>query len=1023
MTTSAESDNHHSKEDPGMEVNNLSQGIKEVQSALDFIENAPMHKFANGMENLKSAINKNVASLEAATGVFKQVSSECDMIKVQLDTVTTENRELGQRLASWQNRLKEQEEESRKKEENVSQLLMQEQQKLKDKEVTLRQLRESKEAMEEGARTNVQMLVDKIKEKQRQMDEKEASLEQLRKEKEADELGMKAMLDELNGELGEKQRLLGEKDESLEQLRKEKEADELGMKAMLDELNGELREQQRLLGEKDESLEQFRKDKEANELGMKTMLDELNGELREQQRLLGEKNESLQQLQNEKQETDIQLQTIQEQLDAMKQEGTAYEQLTDQSEQELIELKNQNDRLTLKAAQFEAEIETLSKSLEDLEYKHKEMSESLRSTSREKERLEEEKEKLSAQVEESERELTALKGDLEALGKDEEGIAAELSLVNGKLREREDEFEKTLKENNYLARQREELLAREKELQAREKELEVENTREMKKIESLTNENEKFTTMLAERDEAIAHLSSDTEEKAMLDKKTDSIGSVIKGIREKLSREKEEIVKRKEEKERTLLKEREEKLVALNEEAEHENKILEEFFERDVNVVIGPIKEARMKRDKIEEDLASMTQEFKEKYGDYLEKDLVSVANKQREAEEELEAKLHGLIRQLPEELQKDLSKERILEGNLETIFKEEKLKIQERLLTGEQECEKGCDLKKYDLYQKYLKELGEVIEEAMKEKTLQINALPEDKRLVTLAFHELEESLRESEKIRRKSALELKKKMDEKKMNILERKITNSIQERDVEKSRTQELEKELKALKISKADTRIELRKLRAAGEEGKVKIESEFREKLEKELRGRLEIEYQDRFAAEVKKLDERPISKQKATRKTVKKPINEKKYPFVHCPSCDRRIEIRSTERPIEITCPGCENDLYIRDKVTDQANPGKDGTPVRSSSERSPDHGSSTAQSTGEVGDDGRSSASVTTSGSRRRISEDLISTLVDPSSDYSAPSTNRTREITCPFCGKKHNVPSDLTKRLTCTCGRRIRTE
>ena len=1020
-----------------MEINNLSQGIQEVQSALDFIENAPMHKFANGMENLKSAIKKNVVSLEAATGVFKQVSSECDTFKVQLETVTAENRKLEKSLGSWQNRLKEQEEESRKKEEKVSQLLMQEQQKLKDKEVTLRQLRESQEAKEEEARTNIQMLVDKIKEKQQQMDEKEVSLEQLRKDKNANELGMRAMLDELKGELEEQQRLLDEKDESLQQLRKDKEAKELGMKAMLDELNGDLEEQQRLLGEKDESLQQLRKDKETDELEIKVMLGRFSRELEEKQRLLGEKDESLQQLRNEKQETEIQLQTIQEQLDAMKQEGTAYEQHTDQSEHELIELKNQNDRLTLKAAQFEAEIETLSKSLEDLENKHKEMSESLRSTSSEKERLEEEKNKLSAQVEEAEREMTALKGDLEALGKDEEGAAAELSLVNGKLREREDELEKTLKENNYLAQQLEELLAREKEvqarekellardkeLQAREKELEKENTREMKKIESLTNENEKLTTMLAERDEAIAHLSSDTEEKAMLDKKTVSIGTVIKGIREYLSREKEEIVKRKEEKERTLLKEREEKLVALREEAEHENKILEEFFERDVTVVIGQIEEARMKRNKIEKDLTSMTPEFKKKYGDYLEKDLVSVANKQREAEEDLESKLHGLIRQLPEELQKDLSKERILEGNLETIFKEEKFKIQKRLLTGEQEMEKECDLKKYDLYQQYLKELGEVIEEAMKEKTLQINALPEDKKLVTLAFHELEESLRESEKIRRKSALELKKKMDEKKMNILERKITNSIQERDVEKSRTQELEKEVKALKISKADAQTELRKLRAAGKEWKVKNESEMREKLEKELRGRLEVEYRDRFAAEGKKLDEMPISKQKATRKTVKKPITEKKYPFVHCPSCDRRIEIRSNDRPIEITCPGCENDLYIRDKVADQANPGKDGTPVRSSSERSPEQGSSPGPSPGDVEWGGRPATPGTNPGSSRRISEDLISTLADPSSEYSAPSTNRTREITCPFCGKKHNVPSDLTKRLTCTCGRRIRTE
>lgn len=346
-------------------------------------------------------------------------------------------------------------------------------------------------------------------------------------------------------------------------------------------------------------------------------------------------------------------------------------------------------------------------------------------------------------------------------------------------------------------------------------------------------------------------------------------------------------------------------------------------------------------------------------------------------------------------------------------------------------EKERVIERQRHELYQTYLNELGALCQNATSQLLEHLDPLPEGRRLFGIAIHELSETIKEVDKVRRKFALDLKRRLDDKKLSTLEQQLNTARQEVEHEKAQSAEYEKQINELNRNLGLAQTEIRRRMASMEEWKQERSSELikqltgeiRETLERELRDDLEkqlrISLEDQIREELKMEMKRAPSQSgnsngRPVKRTVKTPKVNDPLPFVTCPTCRAHIEIDSNVRPLTVRCSGCENEYIIREKQDSTA-----GVP-----------GDQLSDSPGSHGDEHTISM-----GSGSLLSDDLVSTLGGKprKSSYlptgmvggAASSMNvkhEAREITCPHCSKVHKIPGDFLGRFTCSCGRRIRT-
>jgi len=337
------------------------------------------------------------------------------------------------------------------------------------------------------------------------------------------------------------------------------------------------------------------------------------------------------------------------------------------------------------------------------------------------------------------------------------------------------------------------------------------------------------------------------------------------------------------------------------------------------------------------------------------------------------------------------------------------------------QEIIKGFERKRNELYQNYLRELGSISESALNDLMNRLDPLPHASKLFAMTIHEFGETIKEIDRTRRKFAVDLKRRMDERRQIGLENRLEQAMVEISKEKERAKDMAKEIDDLTRSLTMNQAELRKRISSDEEWKTRYSADLRETLTEEIRSDLEQtirrDVEKRIRSEVMEEIKSRNGNNTASRvKQVKQPGNGKNanstMPFVRCPSCREKIIIRSTERPIEVTCPGCHNEYTIKDKDNDKESgnaPDNGNDPLRDDLQDTPDNALSTSESVSNAQD-------------HAVLPDNRTHSSVDPpSSGFSTPDSG-TRQITCPFCSKVHIVPVGLTKRLTCACGRRIRT-
>ena len=431
------------------------------------------------------------------------------------------------------------------------------------------------------------------------------------------------------------------------------------------------------------------------------------------------------------------------------------------------------------------------------------------------------------------------------------------------------------------------------------------------------------------------------------------------------------------------------------------------------------LKGAGKKREDIERDLVNMSPEFGERYGGHIQKDLIAARNEEAGAEEELRARKNAVVQAIPKELEDALSRGMLEEGKVEAIFMTEKSRIQEKSQKKVRGIERDFEHKRNELYQSYLKGLGEICDHGMEGIKRQINSLPQERRSLAIALHELEDSLRELEKVRRRFAVELKRKIEERKVETMEKRLSLSLENLEEERTKRKGLEKEVGELRRALTRARSEAR---SEGKEWKKsfelelgeRLEKEIRKALEKELRMTLEKEIRDELEAEFKRREKELSARQRRVKRTVREPAVRARLQFVRCPSCSTRIEVESDERPLVVMCPGCGSEYTLREKHGDTGSqeegfpdkkPGPTGQPALDSQANGP----------ADISDsqDMEQTPQVETASPPEPKERERADTLPPPHAN---------KEVVCPYCGKTHTVPASFSRKLTCSCGRRIRT-
>lgn len=359
------------------------------------------------------------------------------------------------------------------------------------------------------------------------------------------------------------------------------------------------------------------------------------------------------------------------------------------------------------------------------------------------------------------------------------------------------------------------------------------------------------------------------------------------------------------------------------------------------------------------------------------------------------------------------------------------------------------------ELYQTYLKKLGGLIEETTGNVLSMLRSLPGPTFEMTILLHEFEETIRELDRTRRKCAMEIKRRLDEKRSTGLENRLRQASAELGMANERNREMELEIEELTRTLAMNRAEFKRRFISEDEWKEsyarelrkQILHEVRETLEREIRGDMEKRIRAELENELRgrALNGNRVKQVKTSSSSLEThgpvppgPERNEPAPFVRCPVCTERIEILSPERPQNVQCPGCGSGYTIRDRQRDGTIPaihgGRDpGSGMGRSSDpdpyREPGDGYHTPAQPSAYRRDG--ATGYGSSQEKWSDVEDLLpsppdynGTEIPKSAARSSPfNTDETHRIECPYCGRAHMVPAGLTQRLTCACGRRIRTE
>ena len=519
---------------------------------------------------------------------------------------------------------------------------------------------------------------------------------------------------------------------------------------------------------------------------------------------------------------------------------------------------------------------------------------------------------------------------------------------------------------------------------------------------------------------------SNREEEASLERTREKPDTELRDIKkalESLISRKEKLLKNRQRDEITIENEREKRVEEAKNDAELSLKILEETLSKDLEMaeeirrkremeireklekesgiaeLTKKLEEAKRRREEIERDIENLGPELRAKYEKKFMEDLEEALEKEKAIAAELRRKAEEIDEKVAEEIRTKGLKGVPEEEKIRKQFEEERKAIEQRLQSQLMEIQRTYERKKNNIYQGYLKAMKDLQEEGMRELKHLINLLPEDKRHVSFLVFEYHETLREIEKSVRKFALDLKKRIEERKIEALERRLKTAEEEaerlrkeRGLLEEKLKELKRELEKERTEKPDVEALKRRLE---EELREKLRQEIKEDVEKQIRAELEKE-----------------QREKVGKKAVKKVKEEHRYPFVKCPECGERIEIKSDKRPLIVKCPGCGREYTLKTK---ESRNNKNELPATENE----------ASDTPERASKGEES----TSSNMEDFYEEHYFPHVGASAVQEVPymaqneqNSVGTKTVICPYCGKKHILPNNFTRKITCACGRRIRT-
>jgi len=420
--------------------------------------------------------------------------------------------------------------------------------------------------------------------------------------------------------------------------------------------------------------------------------------------------------------------------------------------------------------------------------------------------------------------------------------------------------------------------------------------------------------------------------------------------------------------------------------------------------------EARKAREKIEQDLHNLSPELRKLHEDEFYKWIEEAKIKENETNkllEEAEAKVREIIQMRLTEYETDLKND-IMEiedssradlANLEKSVAERKLKVQEEL-----------DRKINQRQMVLIQDNNALISETMNliERLVDDLDKPAMKTIVQLILA----SVKTVAFIERKNYI-LKKEREEEKKKKRMRHYQDmiDIERRQLEKREAylsrereglmKELEEKSKKIIKKEMDYRVNLernleQRLQECAEDARCSAEELVKEEYEKRIED-MENDYRRKLVLYKKKLHQ--YKKQKDRPAPVPGTAPPAAAPDTFpCLNCKSQVIIPTKKRPVTVRCQKCRKEYTLRA-------PKRETIPAR------------------QAGTSSAPSPSLPELPDLEGLDEDRTMVTPPPPSELSATEDSNTRKITCQHCGKQYDVSVGHTKKISCSCGRKIRTK
>ena len=480
------------------------------------------------------------------------------------------------------------------------------------------------------------------------------------------------------------------------------------------------------------------------------------------------------------------------------------------------------------------------------------------------------------------------------------------------------------------------------------------------------------------------------------------ISERLKEITRDIEYEKERILKNKESDLKRIEKKIKGKEGRLRKDAEEKEEFAKVKREAD---------EARKAREKIEQDLQNLSPELRKLHEDEFYKWIEEAKVKEKETNkllEETEAKVRENIQMRLTEYETDLKNDimeiedraRVDLANLEKSVAERKLKVQEEL-----------DRKINQRQMVLTQDNNALISETMNliERLVDDLDKPATKTIVQLILA----SVKTVSFIERKNyVLKNEREEEKKKKRMRHYQEMIDIERRQLEKREAylarereglmKELEEKSKKIIRKEMDYRDNLERnleqqLKECAEDAKCNAEEIIKEEYEKRIE-EMENEYRRKLVLYKKKLLQYKKQKDRPTPGPGAAPPAAETPDTFPCLNCKSRVIIPTKKRPVTVRCQKCRKEYTLRA-------PKRETMPARQAVTPS-----APSPSLAELPD-------------LEDLDEDRTEVTPPPPSELATTKDSNTKTITCPHCGKRHEVPAAYTKKMLCTCGRRIRTK